>query len=169
VIPMFNDPVNMAAPKYARGPDGTPARWEGRIVNGFAVTTRTASFFRDGPMSGDYQDYVGGKYAVMEVSGTTVPAAEWLDTAAPLPVRAVSTWTRIGPWIPWMKMAGREGQTVLSAVWHTAISLDELPEPLRGAVRTTYPLYATAPPLDDARPSVNSWAAMKKAIDAQRK
>jgi hypothetical protein len=168
VITMFNDPVNMPEPKYARGPDGNPATWEGRMVNGFAVTTRVNSIFRDSPFGGDYQEFTGGKYAVMEVSATTVPAAEWLETTKPLPVRAVSSWTRISPWLPWMKMAGREGQTVLASVWHTAAALDEVPEPLRSYVRDKQPMYATAPALDDARSSVNSWMAMKKVIDAGR-
>jgi hypothetical protein len=169
VIHMFNDPVNMAEPKHAYGKDGKPASWNGRIVNGMAVTQNMNSFFRDGPMSGDYQDYVGGKYAVVEVSTMVLPAAEWLDTERPAPVRGASSWTRVSPWLPWMKMAGREGQTVLSATWFSGGSLDDVPEPARTAIRETYPAFATAPPLDDTRPSVTSWVAAKKAIDAGRK
>jgi len=168
VITMFNDPVNMPEAKHARGPDGKPATWDGEMVNGFAVNSRTNSIFRDSPFGGDYQAFTGGKYAVMEVSAMTIPAAEWLDTAKPLPVRAVSSWTRISPWLPWMKMAGREGQTVLTSVWHTAADMNEVPEPLRTYVREQQPLYATAPPLDDTRPSVNSWMAMKKVIDGKK-
>jgi Protein of unknown function (DUF1838) len=169
VITMFNDPVNMPETKFARGADGKPATWEGQMVNGFAVTTRVNSIFRDSPFGGDYQAFTGGKYAVMEVSAMTIPAAEWLDTNHKGPLRAVSNWTRISPWLPWMKMGGREGQTVLASVWHTAASMDEVPEPLRSYVRDKQPMYATAPALDDMRPSVNSWMAMKKVIDEHRK
>lgn len=169
VVTMFNDPVNMAEPKYAIGKDGQPATWSGEIRNGFAVTTRAASFFRDGPMSGDYQDYVGGKYNVMEVSTMTIPVDRWLDTSKPQPIPMVSAWTRISPWIPWMKMGGREGQTILSSVWYAGATLDDVPEPLRTHVRTKYPDYAKAPPLDDTRKSINSWDAMKKAFDEKRK
>ena len=48
-----------------------------------------------------------------------------------------------------------------------ARGLDELPEPLRSEVRTKYPTFATAPPLDDARPSVSSWDGVKKALGAR--
>jgi hypothetical protein len=133
-----------------------------------AVTQNARNFFRDGPMGGDYQDYVGGKYSVLESSAMIVPVADWLDTEAPVPVRAVSTWTRVSPWLPWMKMAGREGYTVLVSTWTTAAGIEEIDEPLRSAIRTTYPDYALAPPLDDTRPSVNSWDGMKQAIDAKR-
>ncbi|MDX2224644.1 MAG: DUF1838 family protein [Rhodospirillaceae bacterium] len=169
VITMYNDPVNMREPKYARDAGGRPtAKWEGQIVGSMAVTLNARNHFRDGPMSGDYQDYVGGKYSVLESSSMIVPVAAWLDTEAPLPVPAVSSWTRISPWLPWMKMAGREGYTVLVSNWFTATSLDEVDEPLRSAIRTRHPEYAVAPPLDDTRPAINSWDAMKKAIDAKR-
>lgn len=76
VIHMFNDPVNMAEPKHALAKDGKPVAWNGRIVDGLAVAQNMNSFFRDGPLSGDYQDYVGGKYAVVEVSTMVIPAAD---------------------------------------------------------------------------------------------
>lgn len=168
VIHMFNDPVNMAEPKYAIGKDGKPITWDGRIANGMAVIQKTNNFFRDGPMSGDYQDYVGGKYSVMEASATVIPVASWLETSKKGFVPVVSAWTRISPWLPWMKMAGREGQAVLSSTWYSAGSFDDVPEPARSETLAKFPAYATAPPFDDARPSVNSWNGMKKAIDEKR-
>jgi hypothetical protein len=168
VIHMFNDPVNMTEPKYAYGKDGTPVTWEGQIVNGMAHTQRANHFFRDSIMGGDYQDYVGGKYSVVELRSIFVPVADWLNTAKPLPVRGMSVWSRLSPWLPWMKMGGREGQTVLTSTWFAVKDISEVPEPLRSAVQSKYPAYATAPPLDDPRPSVNSWVGVKKAIDEKR-
>ncbi len=168
VIHMFNDPVNMPEPKYAYGKDGKPATWDGQIVNGLAHTQRANHFFRDGIMSGDYQDYVGGKYSVLELRSILVPVADWLNTAKPLPVRGSSVWSRISPWLPFMKMAGREGQTALTSTWFAVKDMSEIPEPLRSTVLNKFPMYATAPPLDDARPSVNSWVGVKSAIDAKR-
>ncbi len=95
-----------------------------------------------------------------------VPLATWLGARPASPVPVVSSWTRISPWLPWMKMGDREGQTVLTATWTSAASIDELPDPLRGLLRSRYALYATAPPLDDARPSVNSWDGIKRALDS---
>jgi hypothetical protein len=167
VIHMFNDPVNMRSPKHAYDETGKPVAWDGTIVNGQAISRRATPFFRDSPMGGAYQDYVGNKYAVMEMSTTVIPADIWLDTAKKGPVPATSMWVRTSPWLPWMKMAGREGSTVLTSVWVAVGSLDEVPEPARSAIRTTYPDYAKAPPLDDARESVFSWQGMKQAIDAR--
>lgn len=169
VIHMFNDPVNMVEPKHARAKDGKPVAWNGRIVDGLAVSQNMNSFFRDGPLSGDYQDYVGGKYSVVEVSTMVIPAADWLDTDKPTPVKGTSSWTRVSAWLPWMKMAGREGQIVLSATWFSGGTLDDVPEPARSEIRGKHPVFAVAPPLDDTRPSVTSWTAAKKAIDAKRK
>jgi hypothetical protein len=169
VIHMFNDPVNMREPRFARDVDGKPARWEGTIVNGQAISRRIMPFFRDSPLGGDYQDYVGNKYAVMEASVTVVPAADWLDTARPTPVPATSVWTRTSPWLPWMKMGGREGATVLNAVWVTGRGLADVPEPLRGFIGSKHPEFAQAPPLDDDRPSVSSWDGMKRDLDARRR
>ncbi|MDX2145525.1 MAG: DUF1838 family protein [Rhodospirillaceae bacterium] len=168
VIHMFNDPVNMAEPKHAYDKSGKPATWDGQIVNGLAHTQRANHFFRDGIMSGDYQDYVGGKYSVLELRSILVPVDAWLDTSKPLPVRGSSVWSRISPWLPWMKMAGREGSTALTSTWFTVKDMSEVPEPLRSEVLNKYPVFATAPPLDDTRPSVNSWVGVKKAIDETR-
>ena len=38
----------------------------------YLVADRTMPFFRDNPMGGDYQDYVGGKYHVMETSAMII-------------------------------------------------------------------------------------------------
>jgi hypothetical protein len=168
VIHMFNDPVNMAKPRFAYGEDGKPVSWEGRIVGGVAHIQRAKNFFRDSPMGGEYQDYVGGKYSVLELSSIMIPVADWLDTDRTGPVRGMSVWSRIGPWLPWMKMAGREGYTALTSTWFTAADLSEVPEPLRSTVLSRYPAFATAPPLDDARPSVNSWDGVRKAIAETR-
>jgi hypothetical protein len=168
VVPMLNDPVNMRAPKYALDAKGQPAAvWEGTIINGQASSRRINPFFRDSPLGGPYQDYVGGKYAVMEMSVTTVTAAPWLDTTAPTPVPVTSVWTRISPWLPWMKMGGREGSTVLQAVW-TGGTFEDVPEPLRSFIRSKHPDFATAPPLDDARENVSSWDGIRQAIDEKR-
>ena len=169
VIHMFNDPVNMAEPKYAYDKDGKPvAPWPGRIVGGMAHIERANNFFRDSPMGGEYQDYVGGKYSVLELRSFLIPVADWLDTSKPTPVQGYSVWSRIGPWLPWMKMAGREGSTALTSTWFSAASMKDVPEPLRSEVLNKYPTFATAPPLDDARPSVNSWDGVKKSIAEKR-
>ena len=168
VVHMFNDPVNMARPKFAYGEDGKPVTWEGKIVGGYAHIQRENTYFRDSPMGGEYQDYVGGKYSVLELRTILMSANEWLDTNKSAPSPAVTIWSRIGPWLPWMKMGGREGMTVLNSTWFSVRDTSQLPEPLRSEVLNKYPAFATAPPLDDVRTSVSSWAGVKKAIAETR-
>jgi len=169
VVHMFNDPVNMAQPRFARDESGKPVSWPGRIVGNFAIQERRSSFLRDSPLGGGYQAFVGGRYQAVEISTTIVPVDAWLGPKPRQPIPVVSAWTRISPWLPWMKMGDREGQTVLVATWQGAASIDELPDPLRGLLKgPDYALYATAPPLDDARPSVFSWDGIKRALDQAR-
>jgi hypothetical protein len=169
VIHMFNDPVNMPEPKYAYDRDGKPVPpWPGKIVGDTAMLQMANPFFRDSPMGGEYQDYVGGKYSVLELRTVLLPAAEWLDTEKPYPVRGISVWSRLSPWLPWMKMAGREGQTALTSTWFAVGSMNDVPEPLKSTVLTKYPEFATAPPIDDPRPSVSSWDGVKAAISENR-
>ncbi len=52
VVHVFNDPVNMAAPRHAYDAEGRPASWPGRQVNGFGLQERTSSFLRDSPLGG---------------------------------------------------------------------------------------------------------------------
>ncbi len=168
VVHMFNDPVNMPKPKFAYAEDGTPAKWNGQIVGAYAHIQRANNFFRDNPMGGEYQDYVGGKYSVLELRTQLIPIKEWLDTDKPTPSPAMAVWSRIGAWLPWMKMGGREGMTVLTSTWFSTPDMSQVPEPLRSEVLSKYPVFATAPPLDDARPSVSSWDGVKAAIAARR-
>lgn len=169
VVHMFNDPVNMAQPRYARDEAGRPVSWPGRIVGNFAIQERRSSFLRDSPLAGSYQAFVGGQYQAVEISSTIVPVDAWLGARPASPVPVISSWTRISPWLPWMKMGDREGYTVLVATWQGAATVDELPEPLRGLLKSPeHALFATAPPLDDARPSVFSWDGIRKALDQAR-
>ncbi|MSO98083.1 MAG: DUF1838 domain-containing protein [Rhodospirillaceae bacterium] len=169
VVHMFNDPVNMPEPKYAYDKAGKPLPpWPGKIVGGMAHLQRANNYFRESPMGGDYQDYVGGKYSVLELRSILIPAADWLDTDKPSPVRGVAVWSRISAWLPWMKMGGREGYTALTSTWFAVGDISEVSEPLRSEVLSKYPVFATAPPLDDPRPSVSSWDGVKKALNEKR-
>jgi hypothetical protein len=58
--------------------------------------------------------------------------------------------------------------TVLTSTWFSTPDMSQVPEPLRSEVLSKYPAFATAPPLDDARPSVSSWDGVKAAIAARR-
>lgn len=167
VIHMVNDPASMSAPRFAREVSGAPTepmmRWE-RAGGGY-IAERTKSFFRDSPLGGEYQKYVGGMYRVMEISAFTIAAS---DVAAWTPGRRIpyaATWTRISDWLPWMQMGGRDGQIVLVTQGRSTLRLDELPPPLRAEIETRYPLMRGTPDFDDPRPFQTSWDAMRKELD----
>jgi len=170
VVHMENDPASMREPAFPRDAAGQPTR--GRMqwqpLGNAWVATRTSSFFRDSPLGGDYQDYVGGKYRVMELSTFMVPRA---DVAAWRPGRALpytATWVRISDWLPWMKMQGREGQVVLTSTGSSTLDFDALPEPLRSSIANRFPMMRRTPEFDDPRPFQTSWDSLRKALDAER-
>jgi Protein of unknown function (DUF1838) len=170
VIHMENDPASMRAPAFERDADGrpTPSRMRWTDMGEVYTAGRTQSFFRDSPLGGAYQDFVGGKYRVMEISTFTVTKA---DVAAWRPGRALpytATWVRISDWLPWMKMAGRDGQIVLTSQGRSSLSFEDLPEPLRSEIVARHPQMRETPSFDDPRPFQTSWDSLKKALDAQQ-
>ena len=170
VVHMENDPASMREPAFPRDASGQPtrSRLQWRAMGPAWVATRSSSFFRDSPLGGDYQDYVGGKYRVMELSSFTLPRADVEAWRAGRPLPYTATWVRISDWLPWMKMQGREGQMVLSSVGASTLDFDALPEPLRSAIATRFPLMRRTPAFDDSRPFQTSWDSLRKALDADR-
>ncbi|MCU0758977.1 MAG: DUF1838 domain-containing protein [Steroidobacteraceae bacterium] len=170
VIHMENDPASMRAPAFPLDAQGrpTPARLGFVDMGRSWVATRSSSFFRDSPLGGGYQDYVGGKYRVMELSTFTLPRAEVEAWRPGRPLPYTATWVRISDWLPWMKMAGREGQMVLTSQGRSTLAFDELPEPLRSTIASRYPAMRRTPEFDDPRPFQTSWDSLRKALDEAR-
>jgi hypothetical protein len=172
VAQMVNEPASMRAPKFPLDESGKPAPFRMNWVDmgDFLVAERARSFFRDSPLGGEYQDFVGGKYSVIEADTMIVRKELALTHQSGRPLPYVATWTRISPWLPWMKMGGREGSIILITQGRGGSrDLAQLPEPLRSVIETEYPLMKEAPPFDDDRAFVNSWEAAKRWIDAERK
>jgi hypothetical protein len=168
VIHVANDPVNMRAPTFARGPDGTPATFRGTFVKDKVWTSGEAPLWYDNPLAGDYQEYVGNRYLAMEMLNSFTDARALLDPKVKtLPSVSIS-WARVSDWLPWMKMGGRTGLVVFTTVGKRVASVDELSEPLRSELKANYPAYLAPPPIDDARPNETSWTYMRKVIDQRR-
>ncbi len=169
VIHMENDPASMRAPAFERDADGRPTASRMRWTDMGKVYTagRTQSFFRDSPLGGPYQDFVGGKYRVMEISTFTVTKADVAAWRHGRTLPYTATWVRISDWLPWMKMAGRDGQIVLTSQGRSSLSFDDLPEPLRSEIVARHPMMKETPAFDDPRPFQTSWDSLKKALDAQ--
>jgi hypothetical protein len=167
VLHVANDPVNMRAPAYARGPDGKPREFEGRIQNGRVFMPTEVPLFYTNPLAGDYQDYVGNKYHAMEIFDFVADEKTLFDSRTKLAYPAVA-WVRLADWLPWMKMGGRPGSMAINAMGQMVRGYEDLPKVLRDEIDANYPIYKSPPPLDDTRPNETSWTYFKKRIDAKR-
>ncbi|MBX3478476.1 MAG: DUF1838 family protein [Brevundimonas sp.] len=167
VMPVANDPVNMR-PFFERDAQGRPFNPGFRLQDDRVFAASEIPLFYTNPLAGDYQDYVGNQYHAMEIFDFVAQRDALLgsDTTT---AGAALAWVRIAPWLPWMKMGGRPGLMVFNAMGQTIAGVDALPEPLKSAIANDYPIYASAPPLDDARPNATSWTVARDAIDAERR
>lgn len=166
VVHVANDPVNMRAPTFARGADGKPFTLDARVQDGRVFMATEVPLFYKNPLAGDYQDYVGGTYQAMEIFDFIANEQELLDSNRPTADAAVA-WVRIAQWLPWMKMGDRAGMMIFNATGQMLNSWNELPAVLKDEIRTNYPAYTAAPPLDDARPNETSWTYFRKKADAK--
>ena len=166
VMQINNDPVN-ARPSYPIGADGAPYSVNLRRQGKYMFMPVEAPLFYTNPLTGDYQDYVGGKYHAMEIFDFAFDANEMLDTKNPTAYPSIS-WVRISDWMPWMKMRGREGQLVFNAMGAKLKSFDELPAVIKNEIATNYPTYTAPPSGDDPRPNATTWTVFKALIDGQR-
>lgn len=167
VTHVANDPVNQR-PLFERDAQGrkfvAPLRVQGERV--FAPAE--IPLFYTNPMGGDYQDYVGNQYHAMEIFDFAADRRTLLSSRTDT-ANAVLSWIRIAPWMPFMKMGSRPGLMVFNAMSQPVENIAALPQVLRDAIANDYPDYASAPPLDDARPNVTSWTVARDAVDAERR
>ena len=94
-------------------------------------------------------------YTAGELFDFYVPQNELYKSGAP---RVMISWTRVSPWLPWMKMDGQEGAMVIHARSVRLESWLFLPEKIRKIVRDKYPLYENAPDtVDPNKRNDTSW------------
>lgn len=168
VLHVANDPVNMREPVYAYDKDGKPYtqrsfEFEGITMDGGGA----ARLFYPNPLAGDYQDYVGGTYHAMEFGTDMIPTSLLRD-ASQNGVGRNLTWVRLSKWLPWMKQGSRQGVMVFHTAGTRVASVDQVPEPVRTEIKTNYPAWLQAPPVDDARPNMTSWDQFKRYMEAKK-
>ena len=75
------------------------------------------------------------------------------------------SWTRIGPWLPWLKMAQRPGNMVYQGAGYKLpeTDYDKMPKVLRDYVMDNKPEYRHAPTAF-TRPNETSWTYFKKQM-----
>lgn len=73
------------------------------------------------------------------------------------------SWTRIGPWLPWMKMGQRQGSVVYQGAGYKLLEkdFDTMPKVLTDYVMKHQPKYRHAP-REFSSPNETSWTYFKK-------
>lgn len=84
-----------------------------------------------------------------------------LDTAGLPSVPCHFSWTRLSPWLPWMRRGARPGGLVYHCHGAKLGGWDELPEHLRKYVAEHDPKFARAPD-DWSAPNETSWTYFRK-------
>ncbi len=123
--------------RWQKNPDGSPERTASR----FQLTDKTLTgsdagiIFRDNPLGGKYQEYVGGREQILDFETSERPLA--------LPKKGeldqVLSWGQVRPWYPWMKMGSRGGAIVMHGIGVRGVKYDQLPVTLRGVIENQEP------------------------------
>lgn len=77
------------------------------------------------------------------------------------------SWTRIGPWLPWMGMGRRTGGLVYQTRGYKVKSWDALPKQMRDFVMNNFPEFKHAPDANTAE-NETSWTYFKKLKSAKK-
>ncbi len=167
VLHVANDPVNHSS--YEVSWNGEPFEWGGEITEGQWRMNITVPLYYPNPLASAYEKEIGGTYHATEMFnffGDNVDAL--LDPNTPEVGRQVG-WARISDWLPWMKMAGREGVIYMHTAGLRLSSWDALPESMKSEIEAHYPEYREPPPLDDERRNVTSWLYYQRVAEGDEK
>ncbi len=164
VLPIQNDPVNR---KFVAG-EGATYRYS--AVGDDVVFYREVPLRYPNPLDrANYPVHSSGDfYEAMEMFQNFVKRSD-LENRRLTSVPSAGSWSRIGPWLPWMEMGQHEGFLVYhSRSFKPRDGVKGLPARLRAQIENTAPKFLTAPDRVEG-PDETSWTYFKKRIDARRK
>lgn len=166
VMHVNNDPVN-SRPTFPFDSEGKPLKANIKVEDRSIQVPVEAPLFYNNPLNGEFQDYVGGKYQAMEIFDFSTDKKEALLEKSKS-INPDIAWVRIADWLPWMKMQGRQGKMVVNATGTKISGFDALPAILKNEIKENFPIYESAPPVDDGRPNATTWTVFKAKIQAQK-
>ena len=165
VVHVWNDPVNMRfREQMPWGPFRTPYfEMTGDVLFKMDVFLAYPSPLTRAEFPESSQD---DTYQAVEMFGFACARADLDDDAlASVPTRV--SWTRIAPWLPWMRNGGRPGQLVYHCEGNKpAGGYADLPGWIRDYVEANKPEYATAPTAW-SEPNETSWTYFKRVARAE--
>ncbi|MEM7501705.1 MAG: DUF1838 family protein [Pseudomonadota bacterium] len=166
VLHVANDPVNFTM--YETGRDGNPITWDVSTLDDRWWQTTTVPLFYPNPLAGEYQNEIGGIYHATEMFNFMGDLESALDAESDTANVQVG-WVRMSDWLPWMKMAGRDGVIYMHTAGRKLESWDDMSDTIKREIRDHYPDYVGPPPLDDPRRNETSWLYYKKVRDGERR
>lgn len=172
VFPIQNDPVNF---RYRRKGDAfVTVSLDGSREYGGASPPEEfsdyfvwhADIFPFYPLPGWEKNYTAAEMFDFYVPRSGLTATGSFETMV--------SWTRVGPWLPWMKMDGHDGLLVYHGRSRRLAAWDQLPEQVRTLVEERYPVYRHAPDsVDPTAHNETSWTfymkEMKRRQEAKEK
>lgn len=169
VFHIQNDPVNFRVRQkdgkfISVSMDGKREFGEASMPEDFGDTlVWTSDIFPFYPLQGFDKNYTAA-----EMFDFYVPKDELNKTTPPKNVYV--SWTRVGPWLPWMKMNRTDGVMIFHARSQRLETFEQLPEKIKKEVREKYPVYMTAPAtVDPTKPNETSWTFYEKEMKKRRK
>lgn len=155
VVHVYNDPVNfkVSAPNF---------RVQGDSISWFF----DVNLVYPSPLSPErYGEFSAGEtYRSMEIFNFLVKQEDLRDeTIQSAPTQM--TWSRVGQFLPWMKMGSQSGELVYSTSGYKVLDgFAGLPQKLRELVLERAPKYTRAPQ-ELVRPNMTSWRFFKQEYD----
>jgi hypothetical protein len=165
VLQVANDPVNFP-PIWENFPQ--PFRLEGTFSGGLYQQQMCVPLFYADPLSGPYQDAVGGQYQAIEILQFSALESELMDSKRSSADHVVLSWTRVSKWLPWMCMGDRTGQLIFTGLGQRVKRFEDLPELMKQEVLAHYPAFQEPPPLDDTRKNETSWTTYRKYMESKK-
>lgn len=170
ILHVANDPVNMRGFRYEKNEKGenvSPMKL--RQYGELTFSADEIPLFYDNPLGSEYQVYVGGAYHAMEIFNSIYKSDEILDSDVKSLTHSNIAWTRVAQWLPWMEMGSKQGIMIFNATGFSTFEKSEIWPRLQKIMDERYPLYNTAPPLDDDRANETSWTVFKKHMESKEK
>ena len=163
VIAVANDPVNNVL-----NPPGRPFRMPWVEAGDEVMLTLNIPLAYPNPLQPDEfpAESSGPIYMGSEHFMFFAPRAALADPDLKA-VPVTYGWTRIGPWLPWMKLGTRPGNLLYIAQGNKRASVAELPDDIQALVRERYPEYARAPETW-VQPNMTSWIYYKQLQEQAR-
>jgi len=163
VIHVWNDPVNMEAQVNSpRGPFVMPTEDLGNgqtcLYMDVMLAYPSPLSRSEYPLNSQSDLYQGGELFQFFVDTAELNDPDTTDIACS------NSWTRFGPWLPWMELGDHAGNLIYQARGaKLAAGFAGLPQYFQDYVMENQPKYSTAPE-EFTRPNETSWTYFKKLL-----